>query len=226
MSVSNAYRGKGENIIAIEYYTKFLSIYYLNDIEGIEQYTILRNYAFACGSIADLYCDIEMHEESIKYFKMAIQDLESYGDFFLYIIAHDYSKLGHVYLKIKDYDNAIENFEKCLISWHQNLKKENYINDEDIINTYHLLGIAYSNTQNPDNALYNYEKALFLDKDCNGDNTARKGHIYSNMGDLYKHEQRHKKALKYYSKALSIYREHYPADSPIIKNLLNTIIFG
>lgn len=91
--------------------------------------------------------------------------------------------LGDSYLLIKDYDEAIINYEKAI------KLKENP-------NFYTNLGNAYSEKTDNENAIKAYERGIFL-----GSNDPK---VYNNLGIIKKRQGKKIEAKNHYIKALSI----------------------
>ena len=98
--------------------------------------------------------------------------------------AFQYSKKGAEYLRRKNFESAIKNFEKSL-----NLFPNYYM-------TYSNLGYAYLYSGQSDKALESFKKALSLKSDC--------VEAIRGMGSVYMSLKQEDKAAKYFEKSIEI----------------------
>jgi protein O-GlcNAc transferase len=158
-------------------------------------------------------------EESQKiYLQLATTNKKNHELFFL---------LGTTFLQLKNYDNAINNFNKS-ISINSNFP-----------NTYNNKGIALAEKHDYSEAIINYDKAIKLKKDY-ADAYLNKGislnklkrfseaikyfkllikvkpldpKIYNNLGNVYKNLKNYNEAINAYEKAIKIKEKYFEAIS-------------
>lgn len=113
----------------------------------------------------------------------------------------DCYKLGQLYLRKKNYTNAIIFFQRCLKCWDLN----------DIIglsSLYNTIGFMYFNLKDYDYAIYYYKKALYLLPDYRV--------TLINLAVTYENLQMFKKAYYLYLKVLDYYPNNKIANSAIL----------
>ncbi|MBP1562021.1 MAG: tetratricopeptide repeat protein [Oscillospiraceae bacterium] len=101
-----------------------------------------------------------------------------------------YNCIGNCYLKLEDYENALEYHKKCV-----DIAPEYF---EGLVN----LGISYRKNGDREKALECYQKALELDPE-NGDSAP----LYVNLGSLYIEFNKPISAIEYLEKAKALYKE-------------------
>lgn len=114
------------------------------------------------------------------------------------LLATNYNDLGIVYLKLKDYNNAIEVHLKAL-------KIREQVNSPKLSSSYNNLGLVYMNFEQHEKAIDYFEKSLRLKRK----NKDKAGIINSlnNLGIVSKNIRHNENAKKYYNQALSLSKE-------------------
>ena len=165
-----------------------------------------------------LHLSGKIEESQEIYLRLAMTNKGNHELFFL---------LGTTFLQLRDYDKAINNFDKSI-----------GINSS-FPNTYNNKGIALAEKQNYSEAILNYDKAIKLKKDY-ADAYLNKGislnklkrfneaikyfkllikvnpsdsKIYNNLGNVYKNLKNYKEAINAYEKAIKINGKYFEAIS-------------
>ena len=151
--------------------------------------------------IADTYTNIGLvnslidnYNESLFCLKKALKYYEKTRD----IPVQFYRSAAYTYQKMKNYDEAIENYQKAL---HIHKKNKDSMNMAYI---YSNIGTIYSRQGNFEQADDYYQKALGIIKDTNSYNLAV---LYNNLGTLFNRQDKKKEALPYLEKAAKILHE-------------------
>lgn len=114
------------------------------------------------------------------------------------LLATNYNDLGAVYLKLKDYNHAIEVHLKAL-------KIREQVNSPKLSSSYNNLGLVYMNFEKYEKAIDYFKKSLHLKQKSN--NKAGIINCLNNLGIVYKKIRHHKNAKEYYNQALALSRE-------------------
>ncbi len=122
-----------------------------------------------------------------------------------------YNNLGITYFYLKNYDKALDFFNKAL-----NLKTGK--NNEKRASTLHNIGMIYRNIEDYSKAIDYYNQALKIrikEKD-----TLKIAANYINLGNVYREQKKAKKALEYFKKAYSL-NKHFKNTTLEISALSN-----
>ncbi|MDY7021357.1 MAG: tetratricopeptide repeat protein, partial [Cyanobacteriota bacterium] len=114
-------------------------------------------------------------------------------------IASIYHNLGMVAQKQRQFDEAVQYYQKALQI------KEDAGNLYNAAMEYHHLGIVAKEQQQFDEAMKYYQKALQIYEDAG--NLYNAAYIYHNLGIVAEEQRQFNEAMKYYQKALQIYED-------------------
>ena len=134
---------------------------------------------------------------ALKLHTKALELAESINDTFL--IHCSYNGVGNVYLRYKDYDRAIEYFNKSLDFIGK--EKPNLLGKA--INS-NLLGETWLYMGNTDSALYYLQQSFNVNIEIGSE--LGQAICYNGMGLVYYEEEKYNKAINVHNKALSIYK--------------------
>ncbi len=134
------------------------------------------NYAEAYKSLSVLLLKMDNPIDAINY-ALKARNIEPDDYIFDFVI-------GTAYMKVKDFNKAVEHFKSALEKETNN------------IGIYNSLGTAYMATSHANEAIECYKKALELD------NTSPMA--YYNIGSALQIQQKHKEACEYFEKAVEI----------------------
>lgn len=136
----------------------------------------------------------------LRYYKKALDVLESMPNENYSDIATHNNNIGYVYLNKRDPGNAMNHFKYALDIWKR-IYGENTL---EVATCYDNIGGAYNMMRNcEDSALYYYKKALEIRLNIGEDYQAVANSL-TNIGTKYYFQGHYDKALEYYEKALTI----------------------
>lgn len=123
-------------------------------------------------NVANAYRKMGDEETALKYYEELIKDTEGKnGAYILDLLARTYASLGEIYAKDKNYDKAIEYFEKA---------SKLYQKDERIM---YNLGELYFNKFETKKAIEALKKAIEINPNW-GKPYPKLGYAYINLGDI------------------------------------------
>ena len=109
------------------------------------------------NDIAKYNKEIGNNKKAIYYYKLSVNALEEYGDPYL-LLSKQYAKLGHMYVPIEDYYNAIKYFKRAINLFdNRNPAKE-------LCHYYFCVAQIYEKINDPINALLNYKHSYKLNE--------------------------------------------------------------
>jgi|SRR5690554_2855944 len=135
---------------------------------------------FELGTLAELKDSVNL---AISYYSKAIERKSNEKKY--------YYQRGIQYFKLKQYEDAIQDFSKVVLI------------DNKFADAYNDRGSAYKLTGNMDKAIADYTKAAELDK--------KTGLAYNNLGSLYREQKEYDRSIKAYDKAILIDQNNYLA---------------
>ena len=115
-------------------------------------------------------------------------------------MAESHKDMAEIYIGGKEYDKAIEHYEKGLDIF-LNIYGEEHL---EVASVYNLIGIAYRSKNSSDRAIENYEHSLDIYLKVLGSNHIKVSNCYYNIATALTDLKEYSKAIKYYNKALSI----------------------
>ena len=111
-----------------------------------------------------------------------------------------YFSLGEQFFFVRNYDKAIECFEKSLsVSLKINGDQHSLTSE-----SFNNLGLMWATKCEYDKALKYYEKSLVIRLKIFGDQHSSTGESYNNLGTVWKYKFEHDKAIAYFEKSLAI----------------------
>lgn len=111
-----------------------------------------------------------------------------------------YFSLGEQFFFVRNYDKAIECFEKSL-SFSIKINGDQHSLTSESLNN---LGLMWATKREYDMALKYYEKSLVIRLKVFGDQHSSTGESYNNLGTVWKYKFEHDKAIAYFEKSLAI----------------------
>ena len=114
--------------------------------------------------------------------------------------AANYSSIGASYYKNKEYDKAIENYQKALEISERSLAE----NDPNIARNYNDLALAYDKKKDFDKAIEFYQRAIYIDLQTVGENNIIVATNYNNLGTAFFNKKYYNKAIENFENAIAI----------------------
>lgn len=113
-----------------------------------------------------------------------------------------YNSIALIYFYVKDYDKALDYFNKAIDLLNKNFDGDNLKINKYLGNVYNNIGIIYDNKNNLSLAIEFYSKALSFSKKIN--DSENLSTVYSNMGIVYLKENKYDLAEAMFNEAYKI----------------------
>jgi len=169
----------------------------------------------------DEYLNIDINKYSdifIENNKTLTKD-EKKSQNYLLVAARDLSYFGGLYVKISNFDKALELHNKELDIRKKIQVKEN----TDIATLYNEIGYIYHLQGDNSKASEFYQKALKIDEKIFGNEHPEVATDYNNIGGVYYSQGDYSKGLEYYQKALKIDEKVFGNEHPNVATSYNNI---
>lgn len=171
-------------------------------------------------ALAKISLEKGQYYSSIKSYKKSLEiKIHLYGKNHFYI-GEIYNNIAQVYLKINDYQNALESFDFALNIFENKSSYENYLY---ITQCFNNIALIYKYEKNYEKSLEFYNKSLFIYEKYLNNNSPDLAMSHTNIGLIYKHLNQYDLALEHYNKALNIYLNIIPMKHSLISMIYENI---
>ncbi|CAF3516994.1 unnamed protein product [Rotaria sp. Silwood2] len=152
-------------------------------------------------SLGDVARAIGDYDLSITYHKKALE-IHSYVPNNDQLISIAYNKLGAAFRQKKQYEEALEVYQKCLKIEQRKLNEN--LESDGIATTYYNMGILYEEQDKYDEALKYYNQSLMIRKKYLPPDHYKIARLYRGMGETYYYHGDYALALEYLNKSLEM----------------------
>jgi tetratricopeptide (TPR) repeat protein len=122
-------------------------------------------------------------------------------------LAISYNNCASAYLKLKDYQNSLEFYQKALKIFEDIYGKEHQI----IASVWNSMGLIFENISDYKNSLTCYMTSLKIKKKVYGGKSPSTGLAYYNVGKAYDNINTYETATHFYHKAIIIFKDQEPS---------------
>jgi tetratricopeptide (TPR) repeat protein len=166
-------------------------------------------------SFGYILAKMKKFDDAEKYYRRFLDEMPNDH----HSIARCYEGLGNIAAEKRDYDLALQSYNKVLEVNRHILRPD----DPEIASSYNNIAGIYLKKEEYTEALESYTLALQIWVRALGQDHAKVGMCYKSIGSVYENDNQYKEALVNYQKALTIRERHLAAEHPDLGKLNSTI---
>jgi len=161
--------------------------------------------ATAWERLGRLLIKLRQFDKAEELYNILLKQTSDQGEKAIY-----YHQLGYVKIDRRDYEKAIEYYEKARQIFENTLPP----NQPDLATSYNNIGLVYYNMRKYSKALLFYKKALEIRQKYLPPNHPSLASSYNNIGEVYHSMGEYTTALLFLQKALKIEQKTLPSNHP------------